>query len=164
MITRSLTSAAAVGLLAMAGLAVTAGAADAQSRERHRSASISGPNHSMSRNADIYRSRGSAQISRYGTIDGQSWSSSRNRTTVDTGNGYATSAIHVGPTGNTQVRNSSVAYGDGSYSRSSGVQTSGGYGYQRDVDAYRTDDGVTVNRSITTNSGDSRSSTVTWPY
>lgn len=155
---------AAAGLLAVAGVAATADSADAQSRSRHRSASVSGPYHSATRGADIYRSPGSASVSRYGSVDGQGWSSSRSRTTVDTGDGYATSAVRTGPAGNTQTRTGSVTYGDDSYNRSSAVQTSGGYGYDRQVDAYRDETGTTVNRTVTTNSGASRSSSVTRPY
>ncbi len=72
--------------------------------------------------------------------------------------------MRVGPAGYSQSRNATVSYRDDAYSRSAGLQTSRGYGYDRDVDAYRTEDGVTVNRSITTNGGASRSATVTRPY
>ena len=44
------------------------------------------------------------------------------------------------------------------------MQTSHGYGYERQIDAYRDDDGVTVNRTATANNGATRSSTVTRPY
>lgn len=161
---RNRKTAAALGLLALVGVVATANTASAQSWERHRSAAVSGPYHSASRGADIYRSRGSAQVSRYGAVDGQGWSSGRSRTTVDTGSGYATTGVRVGPAGHSQNRYATGAHGDGAYSRSAGVQTSSGYGYDRDVDAYRSDDGVTVNRSVTTNSGASRSATVTRPY
>lgn len=161
---RNRKSAAALGFLTLAAVLTTAQAASAQSWERHRSAVFSGPNHTAARGADIHRSRGSAQVSRFGAVDGQGWSSARSRTTVGTGSGYATTGVRVGPAGNSQSRTATVAYGDGAYSRSAGLQTSRGYGYDRDVDAYRSDDGVTVNRSITTNSGASRSASVTRPY
>jgi hypothetical protein len=156
--------AAVAGLLTVAGVAAAADSAEAQSRSRHRSTTVSGPNHSATRGADIYRSPGAATVSRYGSVDGQGWSSARTRTTVDTGRGYATTAARTGPAGNTQTRTASTAYGDDSYSRGSSVQTSNGYGYDRQVEAYRDEDGVTVNRTVSANSGTSRSSTVTRPY
>ncbi|MFN7110971.1 MAG: hypothetical protein ACK4M2_04980 [Brevundimonas sp.] len=161
---RPFATVALTGLLVVAGLAAAADSAEAQSVSRHRSASVSGPYHSAMRGADIYRSPGSASVSRYGSVDGQGWSSARARTTVNTGNGYATTAVRTGPAGNTQTRAASSVYGDDRYSRSSSVQTSNGYGYDRQVDAYRDDDGVTVNRTATTNSGATRSSSVTRPY
>ena len=151
---------ASAAVLALAGFAVTAESADAQSRSRHRSATVSGPNHSATRNADIYRSPGSASVSRSGTVDGRTWSSSRNRTTVPTENGYATSAIRTGPAGNTQTRASEVTRDENGYSRSSEVQTSSGYGYERDVDVYRDENGAVITRGVTTNGGASSSSTV----
>ncbi|WP_395945706.1 hypothetical protein [Brevundimonas sp.] len=162
---RSRTFAAAVaGLTALAGVVVAADSAEAQSRARHRSASVSGPYHSASRSADIHRSPGSASVSRSGSIDGHGWFSSRARATVDTGNGYATSSVRVGPAGNSQSRTASIAHDTDSYSRSAGIQTSNGYGYDRQVDAYRDESGVTVNRTATANNGAGRSSTVTYPY
>ena len=156
--------AALAGVLTVAGVAAVADSADAQSRSRQRSTTVTGPNHSATRNADIYRSPGSATVSRSGTVDGESWSSSRSRTTVDTGDGYATTSVHTGPAGNTQTRTGSVSYGEDGYSRDASVQTSNGYGYTRQVDASRDENGSTVNRSATTNNGASRSSTVTRPY
>ncbi len=156
--------AALAGLTALAGIAVAADSAEAQSRTRHRSASVSGPHHSAGRSADIHRSPGSTSVSRSGHVDGQAWSSARARTTVDTGNGYATSAVRVGPAGNSQSRTASTSYGDDHYSRSAGAQTSNGYGYDRQVDAYRDENSVTVNRTATANNGASRSSSVTYPY
>lgn len=161
---RNLAVVATAGLLAVGAVAAAVDTADAQSRSRSRSATVSGPNHSATRSADIYRSPGSASVTRSGTVDGQSWSSSRSRTTVPTENGYATTATHTGPAGNTQTRTGEVAYDGGSYSRSSSVQTSQGYGYDRSVDASRDENGAVVNRSTTTNSGASRSSTVVRPY
>lgn len=156
--------AALAGVLTVAGVAAVADSADAQSRSRQRSTTVTGANHSATRNADIYRSPGSATVSRSGTVDGQSWSSARARTTVDTGDGYATTAVHTGPAGNTQTRTSSVSYDENGYSRDASVQTSNGYGYSRQVDASRDEDGSTVNRSAVANSGATRSSTVTRPY
>lgn len=161
---RPFAAAALTGLLVVAGLVAAADSAMAQSVSRHRSASVTGAQHSAMRGADIYRSPGWASVSRYGSVDGQGWSSARARTTVDTGNGYATTAVRTGPAGNTQTRAASTAYGDDHYSRSSTVQTSHGYGYERQIDAYRDDDGVTVNRTATANNGATRSSTVTRPY
>jgi len=66
--------------------------------------------------------------------------------------------------GTLQTRAASIVHGDDSYSRSSSLQTSNGYGYERQIDAYRDDDGVTVNRTVTANNGATRSSTVTRPY
>lgn len=74
--------AASAAALTLAGVALTAESADAQSRSRQRSATVSGPHHSASHNVDIYRSPGSASVSRSRTFDDRSWSSSRNRVTV----------------------------------------------------------------------------------
>lgn len=161
---RNLAIAATAGFLAVAGVAVTADSADAQSRSRSRSVTTTGPNHSATRNTDVYRSPGSASVSRSGTIDGQSYSSSRNRSTVATDNGYATTTTRTGPAGNTQTRTGQVYYDGDSYNRSSSVQTSNGYGYDRSVDASRDENGSVVSRSATTNSGATRSSTVVRPY
>lgn len=152
--------AASAAALALAGVAVSAENADAQSRSRHRSAAVSGPHHSASRNVDIYRSPGSASVSRSRTFDDRSWSSSRNRVTVPTGNGYATSVIRTGPAGNTQTRTGEVIRDENGYSRSSEVQTSRGYGYERDVDVYRDDDSAVISRSVTANNGASSSRTI----
>ncbi|PZO09163.1 MAG: hypothetical protein DCF29_00720 [Alphaproteobacteria bacterium] len=152
--------AASAAILALAGVAVTAESADAQSRSRSRSVTVSGPNHSATRNAEIYRSPGSTTVSRSGTIGGQPYSGSRSRTTVATGDGYATTATHTGPAGNTQTRTGQVTVDENGYSRSSEVQTSGGYGYERDADVYRDESGAVITRGVTTNSGASRSSTV----
>lgn len=154
---------AAVGLFVFTGVAAVAEAASAQSVSRHRSASVSGPNHNAARSASIYRSPGSASVTRSGSVDGQAWSSSRSRSTVATDDGYTSSATRVGPAGNVQTRSGSASCGADSCSRTSSAQTSGGYGYDRQVDAYRTDEGVTVNRSTTTNSGASRTSSVARP-
>lgn len=155
---------ASAAILAIAGVAASAAPADAQSRSRSRSVVVSGPHHSAARGAQIYRSPGSASVTRSGSLDGQSWSGSRYRSTVPTENGYATTATHTGPAGNTQTRTGEVYYDGDSYSRSSNVQTTNGYGYDRSVDAYRDENGATVNRNATTNSGASRSSTVYRPY
>lgn len=155
---------AAAGLIAFGGAAFSAQDAAAQSISRHRAASVNGPHYSASRGADIYRSPGSASVNRYGSVDGRGWSSSRNRTTVETADGHATSAYRVGPTGRSQSRESETHVGDDYYSRSSGVQTSTGRGYERDVDATRTEDGVVIDRSLTTNSGATRDSTVVRPW
>lgn len=157
-------AAAAAGLIAFGGAAFSAHDAEAQSISRHRSASINGPHHNASRGADIYRSPGSASVSRYGSVDGRGWSSSRSRSTVETADGRATSMIRVGPSGRSQTRESQTHVGDDYYSRSSGVQTSTGRGYERDVDATRTEDGLVIDRSLTTNSGASRDSTVVRPW
>ena len=156
--------AAVSGLLAVAGVAAIADSAEAQSRSHQRSSSVSGANHSAASSSSIYRSPGSTSVSRSGTVDGQAWSSGRSRTTVDTGDGYATTAVHTGPAGNTQTRTSTVSSGEDGYSHDSSVQTSNGYGYNRQVDASRDENGSAVNRSAVTNSGASRSSTVTRPY
>jgi hypothetical protein len=158
--------ATAAAILAFAGVAAAADSADAQSRSRHRSATVSGPYHSATRGADIYRSPGSASVSRYGSVDGRGWSSSRNRTTVPTENGYATTATRTGPAGNTQTRTGEVTRDENGYSRSSGVQTSNGHGYQRDVDVDRDETGAVITRGVTTNGGASSSTTVvrTRPY
>lgn len=161
---RTFAVAAAAGLLAFTGVAAAAETASAQSVSRHRSTSVSGPNHSATRNTNVYRSPGSASVTRSGTVDSQAWSSARSRSTVATDDGYATSATRVGPAGNVQTRSGSTSCDGDSCSRSSSVQTSNGYGYDRQVDAYRTEDGVTVSRSATTNGGASRSSSVTRPY
>jgi hypothetical protein len=161
---RPFTIAAVAGLLTVAGVAAAADSAEAQSRTRHRSTSVSGPNHSATSSASVYRSPGSTSVSRSGTVDGQTWSSGRSRTTVETDDGYATTAVHTGPAGNTQTRTSTVSSGEDGYSRDASVQTLNGYGYQRQVDASRDENGSTVNRSATTNSGATRSSTVTRPY
>jgi hypothetical protein len=155
---------ASAAILAIAGVAATAAPADAQSRSRSRSVAVHGPNHSAVRDAQIYRSPGSAAVTRSGLIDGQSWSSSRNRSTVPTENGYATTATRTGPAGNTQSRYAETSCADGMCSRDASVQTSNGYGYARSVDAYHDEDGSTVNRSSATNSGATRSSTVNRPY
>ena len=156
--------AASAAILAIAGVAATAAPADAQSRSRSRSVVVAGPNHSAAREAQIYRSPGSASVTRSGSVDGQSWSSSHYRSTVPTENGYATSATRKGPAGNTQGRSAETSCADGVCSRDASVQTSNGYGYDRSVDAYRDENGSTVNRSATTNSGATRSSTVNRPY
>jgi hypothetical protein len=152
--------AASVALLALAGVAATAEGADAQSRSWRRSASVSGPHHSASRTADIYRSPGSATVSRSRTFDDRSWASSRSRVTVPTDSGYATTAIRTGPAGNTQTRTGEVVRDENGYSRSSDFQTSRGYGYARDVDVYRDEDEMVISRDIAANNGASRSSTV----
>lgn len=164
MTNRTFAVAAAAGLLAFTGVAAAAETASAQSVSRQRSATVSGPNHSATRNTNVYRSPGSASVSHSGSVNGQTYSSSRSRSTVATDDGYATSATRVGPAGNVQTRSGSASCDGDSCSRSSSVQTSNGYGYDREVDAYRTDDGVTVNRSTTANNGASRSSSVTRPY
>jgi len=130
---RTLALTAVVGLVAFGGVAAVPGEAEAQSISRHRSASIHGPHHSASRGADIYRSPGSASVHRYGSIDDRGWSSSRNRNTARTTDGFVTQASRSG---------------------------SGGRGYERDVNVRRDDDSVFIDRSITTNSGASRQSTV----
>jgi hypothetical protein len=53
-----------------------------------------------------------------------------------------------------------VTVDENGYSRSSEVQTSGGYGYERDVDVYRDENGAVITRGVTTNSGTSASRTV----
>lgn len=161
---RNLAVAATAVLIAVAGVAVTVDSADAQSRSRSRSVTATGPHHSATRNTDVYRSRGSASVTRSGTIDGQAYSSSRSRSTVATDNGYATTTTHVGPAGNTQTRTGEVYYDGDSYHRSSSLETSNGYGYDRSVDATRDENGSVVNRSATTNNGATRSSTVVRPY
>lgn len=130
---RALALTAIVGLVAVGGVAAVPGEAEAQSISRHRSASINGPHHSASRGADIYRSPGSASVHRYGSVDGHGWSGSRNRTTARTDDGFATHASRSG---------------------------SGGRGYERDVDVRHEGDSLFIDRSITTNSGASRQSTV----
>lgn len=152
--------AASAAVLAVAGIAVTAESADAQSRSRHRSASFSGPDHSASRNVDIYRSPGSASVSRSRTFDDQSWSSSRNRVTVPTDDGYATSVIRSGPAGNSRTRTGEVTRDENGYRRSSEVQSSRGYGYERDVDVYRDENGAVISRSVAANNGASSSRTI----
>jgi hypothetical protein len=159
-LSRNAMIAASAAVLAVGAVAVTADSADAQSRSRSRSATVSGPNHSASRSAEIYRSPGSASVTRSGTVDGQTWSSSRSRTTVPTEDGYATSVTHTGPAGNTQTRTGEVTIDENGYSRSSEVQTSGGYGYQRDVDVYRDENGAVITRGVTANNGASSSTTV----
>lgn len=159
-----LSVAAAASLLTLASFVTAVDSADAQSRSRTRSVTASGPHHTATRNADVYRSAGSSTVSRSGTVDGQSWSSSRSRSTVPTDNGYATTSTHTGPAGNTQTRTGEVYYDGDSYSRSSNVQTSNGYGYDRQVDAYQTGGGSTVTRSTNTNAGAVRSTTVVRPY
>ncbi|OGN50636.1 MAG: hypothetical protein A2352_02970 [Caulobacterales bacterium RIFOXYB1_FULL_67_16] len=161
---RPLIITAVAGLLTFGGVAAAADSAEAQSRTRQRSTSVSGPHHSAASSASISRSAGSTTVSRSGTFDGQTWSSGRSRTTIDTGDGYATTAVRTGPAGNTQTRTTSVSSSEDGYSRDTSVQTSNGYGYQRQVDAARDANGSTVNRSATTNSGATRSSTVTRPY
>ena len=155
---------ASAAILAIAGVAASAAPADAQSRSRFRSVSVAGPYHSAAREAHIYRSPGSASVTRSGSVDGQSWSSSRYRTTVPTGTGYATTASHTGPAGNTQSRTRETSCDAGVCSRDASVQTSNGYGYDRSVDASRDENGSTVSRSAATNSGATRSSTVYRPY
>jgi len=68
---RPFAAAALTGLLVVAGLVAAADSAMAQSVSRHRSASVTGAQHSAMRGADIYRSPGSASVSRYGSVDGQ---------------------------------------------------------------------------------------------
>lgn len=132
-LSRSLALTAVVGLVAIGGVAVVPGEAEAQSISRHRSASISGPHHSASRGAHVYRSPGSASVYRYGSVDDRGWSSTRNRDTVRTEDGYVTHGSRSG---------------------------SGGRGYERDVDVSREGDSLSIDRSITTHSGASRQSTV----
>lgn len=159
-LSRTLAVTAAVSLIAFGGGAVAAGSAEAQTISRHRSASISGPHHSASRGADIWRSPGSASVSRYGSVDGRGWSSARRRDTARTADGFITHASRSGSGGRSHARSAEVHRDDGRYSRSAGLQTSGGRGYERDIDVRREDDSLAIDRSITTNSGASRQSTV----
>jgi len=153
---------ASIASIAVAAVAVSAVSADAQSRSR--SVVVTDPEHSASRNANVYRSPGSTSVTRSGAIDGQSWSSSRSRATVATDNGYATTATRTGPAGNTRSRSSTASCADGACSRDTSVQTSNGYGYVHSADATRAADGSTISRNTTTNSGASRASTVVRPH
>jgi len=161
-ISRKIGVAATVTSITIAAIAASSVSAEAQSRSR--SVVVSGSSHSATRNTDVYRSPGSASVTHFGTVDGQSYSSSRSRSTVATDNGYATTATHIGPTGNAQTRTSTAACADGTCSRDTSVQTSSGNGYTHSADATRDSYGSTVSRSTTANSGTSRSSTVVRSY
>ncbi|WGM39899.1 hypothetical protein [Caulobacter sp. NIBR1757] len=115
---------------------------------------------------DAYRSPGASSTSRSTTTNGgETYSTARSRASVKTENGVATSASRTGPAGNTQTYQGETTRTDDGYSRSSGVQTSQGRGYQTQTDVSHDEDSVTVDKSAVTNSGAavSRSATVSRP-
>ncbi|WP_029416652.1 hypothetical protein [Brevundimonas bacteroides] len=161
---RLLATLTVVASAAALGAALLPATAEAQSRERQRFSTFQGPRVTADRQADIFRSRGSASIERSGQINGQPWASSRYRSSARTDDGYVSSTSRTGRSGVTQSWSRDVSVDDGYYNRSASGQSSTGRGYGREVTALDTGDSVVVTRELTTNGGETRSSSTVRPY